>query len=102
MSDISLQTSSCGLRALQVVCTVKLDDGVVPCDVQFDPLSKQYLLLMCRNGSISMYGLGEDQQTLMQVKQLLQQQTMAGWAAFPGIWSCNVAANDLPTVHKHR
>lgn len=44
----------------QVVCTVKLEDAAaVPCDVQFDPLSKAYLLLLCSNGAVSLYGVGE-------------------------------------------
>lgn len=44
--------------ALQVVCTVKLDEAAVPCDLQFDPLSKTYLLLLCSNGAILLYGVG--------------------------------------------
>jgi hypothetical protein len=49
------------------VCTEFLGDGVVPCDVQFDPLSKQYLLLLCRNGSMALYGISEEQHALSQV-----------------------------------
>lgn len=44
---------------LQVVCTVKLDEAAVPCDLQFDPLSKSFLLLLCSNGAISLYGINE-------------------------------------------
>lgn len=44
----------------QVVCTVKLDEAAVPCDLQFDPLSKSYLLLLCANGAILLYGVGGD------------------------------------------
>jgi hypothetical protein len=48
----------------QVVCTVKLDEAAVPCDLQFDPLSKAYLLLLCSNGAISLYGVGGEGNTL--------------------------------------
>lgn len=47
------------LLLLQVVCTVKLDESAVPCDLQFDPLSKAFLLLLCSNGAISLYGINE-------------------------------------------
>jgi hypothetical protein len=57
---------------LQVVCSVSLAEGAVPCDVQFDPLSKQYLLLLCRNGSMALYGISEEQHALSQVRQRCQ------------------------------
>jgi hypothetical protein len=51
----------------QVASTVRFDEGVVPSDVQFDPLSKQYMLCCCRNGSIVLYGISDDQR-LSEVK----------------------------------
>lgn len=49
---------------LQVVCTVKLDDSAVPCDLQFDPLSKAFLLLLCSDGAISLYGINKHSNVL--------------------------------------
>jgi hypothetical protein len=81
---------------LQVVCSVSLGEGVVPCDVQFDPLSKQYLLLLCRNGSMALYGISEEQHALGQVRpgcqlcwQPHQLETAAAVAAGTSIcWYC--------------
>lgn len=46
---------------------MKLDDAAVPCSIQFDPLSKLYLLLLCSNGAISLYGVGGEGDSLEQV-----------------------------------
>jgi hypothetical protein len=56
--------TSAVLSLLQVVCTVKLDESAVPCDLQFDPLSKAFLLLLCSNGAISLYGINEQNNAL--------------------------------------
>ncbi|KAF6263074.1 hypothetical protein COO60DRAFT_1672788 [Scenedesmus sp. NREL 46B-D3] len=66
----------------KVVCTVSLGEGVVPCDVQFDPLSKQYLLLLCRNGSMALYGISGEQHALSQVFALAKQPAAERAAAF--------------------
>jgi hypothetical protein len=46
---------------------VKLDDAAVPCSLQFDPLSKLYLLLLCSNGAVSLYGVGGEGDSFEQV-----------------------------------
>ncbi len=49
---------------MQVLHKVQLADGVVACDVQFDPLSKTYLLVVCRNGTLALY----DTQSMTEVR----------------------------------
>ncbi|WIA17928.1 hypothetical protein OEZ85_009421 [Tetradesmus obliquus] len=66
----------------KVVCSVSLAEGVVPCDVHFDPLSKQYLLLLCRNGSMALYGISEEQHALSQMFSLAKQPAAERSAAF--------------------
>ena len=40
---------------LQATHTIQLPNDGVACDVQFDPLSKQYLLVLTRQGGMSLY-----------------------------------------------
>lgn len=47
---------------------MKLDDVAVPCSIQFDPLSKLYLLLLSSNGAISLYGVGREGDSLERVR----------------------------------
>lgn len=58
--------------ALQVASTVRQQDSVVPCDVLFDPLSKQYMLACFRNGSMCLYGIN-DVHNLTQVSCIVSQ-----------------------------
>ncbi len=46
---------ACGAIPLQVQRSVQLEHGAVPCDVQFDPLSRQYLLVVSRSGLLALY-----------------------------------------------
>lgn len=43
---------------------MKLDEAAVPCDLQFDPLSKAYLLLLCSNGALALYGISGEGNSL--------------------------------------
>eukprot|EP00775_Hariotina_reticulata_P007969 gene7969-8167_t len=66
----------------KVLVQLRLEEGQVPCDVQFDPLSKQYLLLLCRNGSMTMFALDEEHKLLNQVSSMAKQPAAERSAAF--------------------
>lgn len=55
------------LMMLQVACTVRPAPSSSPCDVAFDPLSQQYLLVACTNGQLVVYAISDDFQ-LSQVR----------------------------------
>lgn len=48
------------LLMLQVACTVRPAPSGSPCDVAFDPLSQQYLLVACTNGQLVVYAISDD------------------------------------------
>lgn len=71
---------------LQVLCTVRLYESAVPCDLQFDPLSKAFLLLLCSNGAISLYGINEQSNAMDLVSFKIRQCTQTGSSCHSSSW----------------